>query len=659
MPATPTSQPLVLPLEKVNSMNMRRPLFSRMALRVPLLILLLTFFLFASAVGAQDEEPAGLRPGQTTIYQQNVPINLVFIGYERNEIDVAAMKAELPASSHPIVRYPPFYGLVGREMGLNFKFNYVTTFAGAGFEDDFFDYIYGIGEPGELTYYQQLYNDQQNNVRDLSGPNLTVSAEDTEKWLLDNAGRLGIDPNKSYTVFLIDGYGRADFQPHVYNKSDEPDPDTGINFGDFPFAQMIAWGGSHGRAFFHDLSAGPEWNTDNWNVDQPDLNGDGVEEYRMPPTWEYTAAGYRDPSALGPDLGKAVRWVAINLLFFPSPLYDPLVSAPGVDAAGAGGDKVIHVEMLEHDRVKRFRGLDIHDTAFALERFQALEPYHNWQVIEEETKEPIPSGAARSLRIFAGLLRTTDCWNQYGTTFAQLFCYFDANYDRYVPAYDPEDHVAALFAYNTTSPRMGNQFGLGGFADDDWQTGTPRHTFLFHTPDYGVGFTFLTVHESGHHVGLSHPHDGYDPATGIDYGPGGPLYFAWLGDESDTVMSYLNLSQGFGQFNADSMHRYEFAGYLNWSNQLLAAIQSDPGAGSVRGLVNESKDAALKAERAFRNWDFLAAATHARTAYERMATAAAQLGVSAALPAIEVPAGFTPLTGNHPTPEIPRPKPLD
>ena len=62
---------------------------------------------------------------------------------------------------------------------------------------------------------------------------------------------------------------------------------------------MIAWGGTTAddeenglgalhRVWFHDLSAGPESWTANWNVDDPDLDGNGVEDYRMPATWEYT-----------------------------------------------------------------------------------------------------------------------------------------------------------------------------------------------------------------------------------------------------------------------------------------------------------------------------------------------------------------------------------
>ena len=39
----------------------------------------------------------------------------------------------------------------------------------------------------------------------------------------------------------------------------------------------------------------------------------------MPPIWEYASGGYRDAGALGYDMGLLTRYVAIDLLFAPSP----------------------------------------------------------------------------------------------------------------------------------------------------------------------------------------------------------------------------------------------------------------------------------------------------------------------------------------------------
>jgi hypothetical protein len=126
----------------------------------------------------------------------------------------------------------------------------------------------------------------------------------------------------------------------VYTKIGEPDPDTQFDFGLLESRKLIAWGGTTpddeesglgtlARIWFYDLSAGPEAWSGNWNVDDADLDGDGSLDYRMPPVWEYgSAAGYRPFNDLSGDLGKVVRFVAINLLFTTSPLFNPALSAP-------------------------------------------------------------------------------------------------------------------------------------------------------------------------------------------------------------------------------------------------------------------------------------------------------------------------------------------
>ena len=614
---------------------MTRSLFTpRRARLLGLILLVLLACLSATAVShAQDEDPAaaptdGLTPGRHVTYSQRVPINLVFIGYESGDFDMGDLRGELPQRYDPIVRYPPFYGLQGRDMGLRFNFAYNVVFAGQNFEDDFFAYQASIAMPGPMTPGMAYYNDQQNNVLDITNPVWYIDAPSTEAWLMGNAGRLGVDTDKGYTVFFLNSYNRPDFNFHLYTKTDFADPDVGYNHGANDWwGATVAWGGSHGRTWFHDLSAGPEDWSFTENVDSPDLNGDGVEEYRMPPIWEYSAGGYHDPAVLGRDLGWLTRYVAINLLFTSSPLYDPLVSSPD-----PGGQKVVNNEIFELDGRRGVNGTDFYDVNYVTSRLSDLQPYYGWDGAVDLNKSP-DAGVKRAIRIFSGNGLVHGCWEAYGTPFAQLFCYFNENYDRYVPAYDEEDYVIPVFTYHVTDRMLGDQSGLLGYADDNWVDGTPSYMFLFHTPLYrlfGFGISAVTVHEVGHHIGLSHPHDGYDWETGVDYGPGGPYFFAWQGDFSATTMSYMWNNDGFGHFDSDNMNRYQFAGYLNWANDVLADIVAHPDAGSVQPLVNQADGLASQAQRAFNRWDYAAAAPAARGAYELIATAAAQLGLSAA-----------------------------
>lgn len=598
--------------------------------RILMFVLFLTAVLLLVPASATAVAPnlAGLQAGEAVSYDHEVPINIVFIGYEESDINEADLTGILPATYDPVVRFPQFYGLPGRDLGIDFNFDYNLIYTNTKFEDRLFSHLGDIGSPGDLTLFQQFYNDNANNVLDIEGPVLFIDGPSVEQYLSRQARvHLDIDTKKSYTIFYINWYGRDDFQHHVYTKTDEPDPDTGYNFGEIRDSRkMIAWGGSHSRTWFYDLSAGPEAWSNNFDVDNPDLDGNGFEDYRMPPIWEYTAGGYRDASQLGFDLGLVTRFVGINLLFTPSPLYDPLVTAPSL-----AGDKVTHVEMLQDDPANN--GLNWIDQGIIYDELSSFQPYFDWQVNIEQTN-PIDSGASQSLLIFNGIIAQDDCWTPFGTTFAQMFCYFGGNYDTYVPAYEQNDYVAAVFAYNTTDAN--HPSGLLGFADDNWTDGTQSYIFQYDTPFFrslGYGFSTTTIHEVGHHIGLSHPHDGYDAEFGIDYGPSDAFYFAWSGNESDSVMHYLALSSGFGQFNQDTMHRYETAGFLNWANELLAQVEADPNAHSVRHLVRAADRQARDAQRSLKQWNHLAAANSAYGAYQTMLAAADALGISPSLQA--------------------------
>jgi hypothetical protein len=125
---------------------------------------------------------------------------------------------------------------------------------------------------------------------------------------------------------------------------------------------------------------------------------------------------------------------------------------------------------------------------------------------------------------------------------------------------------------------------------------------------------------------MSHPHDGYDSELGLDFGPGGFLEFAWVGDESHTVMQYIALTNQFGRFDKDNLQRWEMAGYLNWANAVAGDILASQKAGGAQWLLWFADAAAVEAKDAFRKWDYERAATAARQAYELTITAARVIG---------------------------------
>lgn len=565
-----------------------------------------------SGTAAASPSAATVGPDIPTVrtFTQRIPVNVVLVGYPKRAVGSDIM-SQLARTGTPQVREPLFYGLQGRQLGLSYRYNYHLISTSSRFQNHYFSFLRRIGTKSAPTTYQQEYNQQQNNVLNVKGPILNIDGPTAEKWLESHArSQLGIGP-RSYTVFLVDWWKHPGFRFHVYRKTNEPDPDTGVNFGNFNSRGMIAWGGSTGRSWFYDLSAGPEAWTGNWNVDDADVDGDGVPDYRMPPIWEYAKNGYRSPSKLGDDLGRVVRYVAVNLLFTSSPLYDPLVTAPK-----PGGKINVPITMFEDNPTDL--GTNWINPRNSVRMWQKLEPYHRFGATLKDIN-PITPGPKRTYQIFAGLNPGKNaCWQQYGDTFAQPYCYFSAHQDQYYKS-QPRNHDAGVFALYTTPENMGSQAGLLGYADDNWTDGTQTYVFAFDDPDtvaYGYGFTTTVTHELGHHLGLSHPHDGYDPTTGVDYGAQGDSYYTWVGDESNTVMHYLGVSNGFGQFDKDNMSRYWFAGYANWTLDLINAInQSGTQTAAARAAVALARASLHQATVAYYHWNYLGAAGAAHRAY--------------------------------------------
>ena len=274
-------------------------------------------------------------------------------------------------------------------------------------------------------------------------------------------------------------------------------------------------------------------------------------------------------------MGLLTRYVAIDLLFTPSPLYDPLVTAPG-----ALGRKVADMTMFEDDPASN--GTDFIDTTFARNSWERFQPYIAGRPRCATSIRSTPAPSSRSTsspgtatsRMLGAVRRSVRA--------AVLLLHRASRRLRAV--YPSRDYVAPVFAFNTTEAGLGEQFGLLGFADDNWVDGTQSFVFAFDADvyrEFGYGFTGTAIHEVGHHIGMSHPHDGFDPETGVDFGAENDFFFAWAGDESDTVMHYLTLSNQFGEHNRDNMYRWEAAGYLNWANALAGDILDSPNAPRV------------------------------------------------------------------------------
>jgi hypothetical protein len=565
-----------------------------------------------------------LDPGGPARYREKVPVNLVFVGYERDQAREQRVLAGLPRSYRPLSRVPADFGITDR-LGITYTYDYDVTYAGSRYERRFFSTLSKLAEPAPLTEFQQLYNDQEGNVLEVTD-NHTIDAPTAERWLAEHPPA-GVDTRRN-TIFFVNWYGQPNFKFHVYTKTDEPDPDTGFNFGvETDTRKLIAWGGTppddeeNGfgklrRVWFYDLSAGPEAWTNNWNVDDADVDGDDAPDYRMPPIWEYTAGGFRAPGALSGDLAKVARYVAINLLFTSSPLYPPDLTPPalphtinidsntyegwpGVDASRRYiTPRLAVAELSELQRTSRF-SYDNQDLPFT---GKARECYELW---------------LQDVLCYPDLDYPAD---------ANLFLFNALNLERTQDDAGRVDYELPNFNYATT-----DELGAGflGFAASNYRTGTQSFVFNFVFPAVAeaYGLTTTIIHEDGHHLAMSHPHDGYDSETGVDYEPSGPYYFAWSGDQTNSMMSYIDLNWDFSQFDRDNMNRFLSAAFARNANRIAADILADPDAATAADELAAADRLLGASKRAFSGHRYLTAALAAQEAYRLVRKGARQAGV--------------------------------
>jgi hypothetical protein len=530
----------------------------------------------AMLVAPAGATASGLDPGGLTRFKERVPVNVVFVGFDESDAPWSKVQRELVARAQPIVRSRAFYG-IDEPLGLDYSYDYKPYYTSRSWEDSFFSYLSSIAVSKPITEWQQVYNDQEKNALTVTS-NRRIDAPKVEKRLIDTAPA-GVDTRQP-TIFFINWYGRSDFKFHVYAKTGEPDPDTGYDFGaNRDTRKIVAWGGTTpddeetglgrrgtNRVWFYDLSAGPENWGGNFDVDDADLDGDGVADYRIPVSWEY--GHYRPKSKLPGDLGKVVRYVGLDLLFTTSPLYPPYFTA---------------------DRIPERVDLDV-NTFEAWNGVDASRSYIKPGLFIDEERE-LPTGYTLSQDYqdlpFGGDFKRcfeqefpldpdaepTPCFPQYNDDpDANLFVASALNTRKFLEG--DGDYEAGLLNFATTDDYPTPL----GYADDNWLDGTQSGVFSFISPgivEAGYGLTTTMIHEYGHHSSMSHPHDGYDPASGVDFEPTGDFFFGWLGDESNSMMSYIDLNWDFSQFDRDNSARHHAAGYALIANRIAADILRD------------------------------------------------------------------------------------
>ncbi|MFI5844732.1 hypothetical protein ACIA8K_34040 [Catenuloplanes sp. NPDC051500] len=602
-----------------------------MTRKAALVTALIAAIVGASATPASAAAPVPrfthLAPGSQPTLVEKVPVNVVFLGYDRQEVNQAQFTSGLAKTYVPEVRSRQWYG-EQEKLGITYAYDYKISYADRGYEDSFFTKLSSLATPAPLTAYQEAYNAQEKNVLDVTENNY-IDGPSVEKYLAFHPPR-GVDTRRN-TIFLINWYGRADFKFHLYSKTGEPDPDTGFDFGaNRDSRKMMAWGGTTAddeetglgatrRVWFADLSAGPEANMANYIVDQLDVDGDDYPDYRMPTAWEYTAGGFRSPAALAGDLAKLTRYVALDLLMTTSPLYP--VELPTAN----GLPKTIN---LDSNTYEGWPGVDASAQYIKPQLLVKELSELRWRNKLDYDNQDI-AWDARNTACFTGQFVTGEpCYEgQALPPGANLFLYNDEFIARTKDDAGKVDYELPLINYVYTDENAGTPLG---YADDNWVDGTQSYVFSFLSPGIvaaGYGLTTTQIHEAGHHLGMSHPHDGWDSESGADIGASGDFFFSWVGDENNSMMSYIDVNWDFSQFDRDNSDRFLTAAYNEGANALAADVLASRNARKGTADLYAADLALGLAKKAFANHEYRAAYTFAEEAYNAVVRAAKKAGV--------------------------------
>jgi hypothetical protein len=342
---------------------------------------------------------------------------------------------------------------------------------------------------------------------------------------------------------------------------------------------MTGWGSIH-RFWFDDLSAGPSFQT--FPEDLPlqiairDNNFDLRSAFGKNWLTEY--------------LSDYVSQATTNIVA-PWYLYPPMYS-----------DKYsFHVHIFDNRTPSEQAKVDIKST-FNPDKvkssFEDLLPYSKVEVtttFEDLSKYPELQNVLRSNYKFSDSFTAGVDFaspQQYGIIDARsVYKYLRENMQTFEPNYhrDRSEFTDPVFAFAFTNqtvfawnykyliePFGGVALGdlaLIGSSQSDFQRGsyvTPIQ------PDAGIGFTYDVIHEAGHNLGLTHPHD-----------PAGPT-----GDFTSSPLSYFTFTYMWGQREKDALHR---AHVDQIYQEVSSFLQNSSSSGADSGQVgNQLKDVDAK-----------------------------------------------------------------
>jgi hypothetical protein len=544
------------------------------------------------------------------------------------------------------------------------------------------------GDFSGTTYrpYLEAYNTTRGMYRGVGNqvfPGNSVrffDAEKMETWLAQNSmtylgfdlgpkggSTLGPGQKPGYTIFILNTWDSPEAQAilapqHEYHtlKINRIDPDT-HEFAGIDWARV--WGGNY-REVFLDLGAAPNpYESQTWGNRRRDPMGSDAFD---PPLWEYengapriTGTGdFNDPYQPNPTLTWDKTWLQYNIArfvvdaasyrFFHSYLYEPRPSV-GRYYLSSNVWHDSYADLPWPSDLTRLYNQDV-----VLQGLRTLVPYFTFtgdtqyeylstldpdQAMLQQAKQNgddvagVPFIAMHTQTAMDYLdadkvkfERGGECY----TTIPDIEVVVEKHY-----AWDLPLIVAGVATNNGGVPwgflASVNDIFKTAQADED-QEG-PLHAA--HLDALGGGFTYTSIHELSHFLGLAHPHDtigasrvdtnGDGTADTTEYWDG----FLWTFDSTAAPTTYAYDQLQYAILDQENIARGHLAYYLKWTRETLASA-GDAWVGKgittvgqlsakAQKLRQTALDSMAKAQTLFAGFDFVKATFAAQTAWRAAA----------------------------------------
>ncbi len=528
----------------------------------------------------------------------SIPVKVVLVGINPGLVDTSYMKwnFNLPTTTYGQVLNPQPY-----LTGVVYKVDYSFAYASSAFKSKLVSYLQGIevdkqgpnpwfyypaGAPGGYYTVSNFYSLQY----------ASYDANKVEDWIYRNQQDVGGFPSNGWTLMFLNltelpsyDFGHySDFlgdyrsappngTAHYYSVSYR-DSDLGykLRYRDF----MTGWGGVH-RFWFDDLSAGPSFWTDYEDIPLQIILKDNTLDLG-------TAYGRTWFTQYVADY----VWQATWNLIMPFFVYDPTYS-----------DKyTFDIHIFDNRTAQEKKKIAPHSTIAVnkvKQAFQDLMPYAKIDAsvtFEDMSKYPQLENVIESNFIY------TDSFTfgvngqplRYGIVDARpVYKYLQDNIYTFEPNFrrDRSEFTVPVFAFAFSKDTLftftykwfiqrpdSDVKALLGVALGDValvsmsQRQFERGNFVSPVqPNKGLGFTEVVIHESGHMVGLAHPHQ-----------------FGSIGDFTVSAMGYYTYDYVFGQSDKDALRRAHVDSiYLKVQSTMN---QLAPRGADVSPILNQLKD---------------------------------------------------------------------